>query len=340
MSRERPEDAARTSWTVAADEAGRRLDLHVAEHHGEARNRVQRWIREDRVLVNGAVARPSLALRGGEVIECSPPLEVVEGPSPQPGAIEILHEDADVIVVNKSAGVVVHPGAGREQDTLVNYLLARYPEIAGVGSVARPGIVHRLDAGTTGSLVVARSRKAYRELSAAFQERRVKKRYLAIVFGDPDPSSGTIDRPIARHRTHRKRMAVVAGGREAITHYRRLGTCNGVSLLSVGIETGRTHQIRVHLKSLGLPLVGDPLYGEARWKSHRSRAQAALRDFSRPALHSWLLEVRHPVLGTPLRVEAPPSTDLVGLWRSVSGQELSDLLATTDPFGAESSSSS
>ena len=309
-----------------AAEAGQRLDVHVAARHGVARNRVQRWIREARVLVNGAAARPSLSLRGGEEIETRRPDATVGGPSPQPGAIEILYEDSDVIAVNKAAGVVVHPGPGRERDTLINYLLARYPEIAGVGSAERPGIVHRLDAGTTGSLLVARTRAAYRELSAAFQERRVQKRYLAISFGEPDPPIGTIDRPIARHRTHRKKMAVTGGGREAITHFRLLGSADGVSLLSVIIETGRTHQIRVHLKSRGLPLVGDPLYGEARWKAHRSRGQAALREFARPALHSWVLEVRHPVLGTPLRVEAPPPTDLVDLWRSVSAQELPDLL--------------
>ncbi len=336
MSPEGPE--AGVSWTVDSDQAGRRLDIHVAEHRGEPRNQVQRWIREAHVLVNGAVVRPSLSLRGGEVIECSPPPTSSGGPAPQPGEIDILYEDADVIVVNKTAGVVIHPGAGREEGTLVNHLLARYPEIAGVGSVERPGIVHRLDVGTTGSLVVARSRAAYQELSLAFQERRVRKGYLAIVFGDPDPSSGTIDRPIARHRTQRRKMAVVAGGREAITHYRRLGTSNGVSLLSIGLETGRTHQIRVHLKSRGLPLVGDPLYGEARWKAHRPPAQAALRDFPRPALHSWVLEVRHPVLGTPLRIEAPPPSDLVELWRSVSGQALSDLLVPGDQFGADSSS--
>ena len=229
----------------------------------------------------------------------------------------MLYADADLIAVNKAAGVVVHPGAGRESGTLASFLLHRYPEIANVGSPLRPGIVHRLDVGTTGVLVVARTDRAYERLSAAFAERRVQKTYLAMVYGAPRSSDATIDKPILRDPRERKKMTVSPRGREAVSHYRVLASSDGISLLSIAIETGRTHQIRVHLKSEGLPLVGDPLYGEARWKAHPARRRSLLRAFGRPALHAHTVELEHPTNSELLRLQAPAPEDLCDLWRGL-----------------------
>ena len=205
----------------------------------------------------------------------------------------------------------------------LNHLLYSYPEIADVGSPQRPGIMHRLDAGTTGVILVARTDEAYQALSRAFQERRIFKQYLGIAYGSPDPSKGTIDRPIARHRIERRRMTVSQAGRPAITHYEVLSPSRrGVALLSLVIETGRTHQIRVHLKSRGWPLIGDPLYGEARWRHLPSAWRSTLRAFSRPALHSWRVELEHPIRQETLRISASPPEDMARLWLELFDEEM------------------
>jgi 23S rRNA pseudouridine1911/1915/1917 synthase len=265
--------------------------------------------------------KPSLRLEGGEWISCVP-LRVRQDDrlEPEEGELSVLYADAHVIVIDKAPEVVVHPGAGRRRGTLAHYLLARFPEIASVGGPGRPGIVHRLDKGTSGVMVVARTSEAYLALSAAFSERRVRKAYLAIVFGIPDPQEGTIDAPIGRHPRHRKQMTVFQRGRPARSLYRTLATSDVASLLEVEIETGRTHQIRVHLKSIGHPIIGDPVYGEDRWKGLPKKRQSPFREFERPALHAWTLGFLHPISAAPLDFQAPPPEDFLELWRHVSGE--------------------
>jgi 23S rRNA pseudouridine1911/1915/1917 synthase len=192
--------------------------------------------------------------------------------------------------------------------------------MAGVGGPGRPGIVHRLDRDTSGVMAVARTPAAYARLSRAFAAREVRKLYLAVAYGAPVPPAGLIDAPIGRHPTHRKEMTVRPGGRPARTGYRTLAAAAGICLLELDLHTGRTHQIRVHLKSLGHPLVGDPVYGEARYKGLPRPLQAPLRDFPRPALHAWRLTLAHPATGEPMTFEAPVPADLRDLWERVTGR--------------------
>jgi 23S rRNA pseudouridine1911/1915/1917 synthase len=302
-----------TAWTVLPEAAGERLDRHVAARLGAPRNQVQRWIDEGHVRVNGREAKPSTALAAGDRVECEPPEPREERVLPEAGELAVLFEDPELVVIDKPAGLTVHPGAG----TLAHRLLARYPEMAGVGGPGRPGIVHRLDQGTSGVLVVARTAGAYARLSRAFASREVSKRYLAVVYGAPSPAEGTIEAPIGRHPTRRKEMAVRPGGRPARTGYRTLASQAGIALLELDLATGRTHQIRVHLKHAGHPLVGDPVYGEARWRSLPRPLQPPLRDFPRPALHAWRLAFAHPTSGEPLAFEAPVPADFRELWEGV-----------------------
>ncbi|MDX1645058.1 MAG: RluA family pseudouridine synthase [Thermoanaerobaculia bacterium] len=260
---------------------------------------------------------------GGERIVCRPASEPEsERLVAEPGPLTVVYADDDLVVLDKSAGVAMHPGAGRPAGTLANFLLNRYPEMATVGSPRRPGIVHRLDLDTTGAVVVARTDAAYRRLSRAFAERRVDKVYLAVCYGAPDPVEGRFDRPIGRHPRRRTEMTVRPDGRAAHTEYRLLATHGGVSVLRLALGTGRTHQIRVHLKAAGHPLVGDPTYGEARWKSLPAASRAPLREFPRPALHAWRLGFEHPASGEKVTFEVAPPDDLRRLWRQHAGVEL------------------
>ena len=326
-----PPDAEARRFVAAAADAGLRLDVCIARELEETRSLVQRWIREGRVVVDGVIAdRPAATVAGGEAIECRPPAAPPAGAlEPQQGSLRVLWEDPQLIVVDKSAGVAVHPGAGRADGTLANFLVARYPEIAAVGHPRRPGIVHRLDLGTTGVLAVARTQEAYRRLSEAFAARAVGKLYLAIVYGRPQPAAGAIDATIARDPRQRKRMTASASGRpsrtrarSALTLYRTLASAGGLSALELDLRTGRTHQIRVHLKSRGVPIVGDPVYGEARWRSLPAERRARLRDFPRPALHAWRLALRHPVTGVGMTFEAPLPPDMRDLWIDCTGTPL------------------
>jgi len=309
-------------WTVEPEAAGERLDRHVATRLDAPRNQVQRWIAEGLVRVNGRQAKPSAVLAAGDRLACIPPAPKEERVLPEPGALRVLYEDAALVVIDKPAGLAVHPGAGRATGTLAHHLLDRYPEMAGVGGPGRPGIVHRLDQGTSGVLVAARTPAAYAHLSRAFAVREVEKRYLGIAYGTPSPPAGTVGAPIGRHPQRRQEMAVRARGRPARTGYRTLAAAAGISLLEMDLATGRTHQIRVHLKSIGHPLVGDPVYGEARWKALPRSSRAALRDFPRPALHAWRLAFQHPATGERLTFEAPVPEDFQELWRAVTGKAL------------------
>lgn len=308
---------------VPAAASGERLDRFLASLLDRPRNQIQRWIREGRVTLGGAPLKSSHTVAVGEVLAVLPADEAERQTiEPESEELRVLYEDADLAVLDKPADLSVHPGAGRSTGTLAHRILARYPETAAIGGPGRPGIVHRLDKDTTGALLVARSEAAYRALSEAFARRRIAKTYLAVVHGEPRSARGTIAAAIGRHPQRRKEMAVRPSGRTAVTHYRVVDRAPGAAALELDLETGRTHQIRVHLKHLGHPLVGDPVYGEARWKALPRARQAPLRDFPRPALHAWRLELEHPTRGERMAFEAPVPEDLRELWRQISGRDL------------------
>jgi 23S rRNA pseudouridine1911/1915/1917 synthase len=306
--------------------AGARLDRALSEHLGVARNQIQSWLRAGRVRLDGAaVVRPGTSLRPGQTLDWEEPPAREERLLAEPGELHVLYEDAHLIALDKPAGLVVHPGAGRASGTLVHRLLARYPELAGVGGPGRPGIVHRLDQGTTGVLVVARDAATYQGLVREFGARRVDKRYLAVAWGAPRALAGEIEAPVGRHPRERQRMAVIARGRPARTGWRRLVAAGPVCLFELRLWTGRTHQIRVHLRHLGHPLVGDPLYGAARGRALAGAVARALAEFPRPALHAWRLALDHPATGARLELEAPVPADLVRLWSAATATEFPKL---------------
>lgn len=320
MNSRAPSDASpeEVSWEAPEDADGERLDRYVARHLDVSRNQIQKWIETGRVLVDGDPAKSSTTVRAGDLIEVEPPPRRDDTIQPEDGPVSILHDDEDLIVVDKEPGMVVHPGAGNRTGTLAHRLLARYPEIEGLGGPGRPGIVHRLDKGTSGVMAVARTERAYRHLTSAFADRNVDKTYLALVYGTP-PDEGTIDRPIGRHRQRRKTMTVQPGGRPAVTHFSTVAAHGGIALVEIDLGTGRTHQIRVHFKNLGHPLVGDPTYGEARWKGLPKRVRPILSKFDRPALHAWKLAFDHPSGTGRVVFTAPVPDDLVELWQDATG---------------------
>lgn len=310
------------TWTVAPEAEGERLDRHVTARIGAARNQVQKWIADRRVLLNGRPAGAATRVAAGDAVRVEPPPPSPPGRiEPQPGPLAVLYEDEHLIAIDKPAGLVVHPGAGRRSGTLVHRLLAAYPDLSGVGGPDRPGIVHRLDRDTTGVLIVARTQEAHRTLSRAFARRRVEKTYLALAWGTPPPEM-IVDAPVGRHPTQRTRMTVLPEGRPARSIVSRLALAAGVAALAVRIETGRTHQIRVHLKHRGHPLLGDPVYGEKRWRDLEEPRRSVVRAFPRPALHAWRLVVPHPATGERLALEAPPPPDLLRLWEDLGGEPL------------------
>jgi 23S rRNA pseudouridine1911/1915/1917 synthase len=310
---------ARELYQTPPDMAGQRLDQVLATLLPDySRSRLQAWIREGRVTVDGAPLAASVRLRGGEEIGVRLPDERTDAPpAAEPIALDIVHEDADLLVVNKPAGLVVHPGAGVAAGTLMNALLHHDPRLA---DVPRAGIVHRLDKDTTGLLLVARTLPAHKRLVELLAEREVHREYVALVQGQII-AGGTVDAPIGRHRTDRTRMAVSAGGREAVTHYRVAQRFSHHTLLRVMLETGRTHQIRVHLASIGHAVVGDPTYARLRLpRGASAECQAALSAFHRQALHAAHLELPHPVSDEPLAFDAPLPADMAQLIALLTGE--------------------
>ena len=280
-----------------AGQDSERLDRFLADRNtGLSRSRLHSLIAEGMVTLNGAAGRPSQRVRAGDRVTLIVPAPRVADVSPQPIPLTVVYQDAELIVVDKPAGLSVHPGPGHPDGTLVNALLALCPDIQGVGGVIRPGIVHRLDKDTSGLIVVAKTEAVHRSLSEQIKARKVDKGYLALAVGVPDPPQGRIDAPISRDPRHRKRMAVVLGGRDSRTAYRVLERIAGYSLLELDLETGRTHQIRVHLAYLGHPLLGDGVYGK--------RSPLLERHF----LHAHRLGFQHPLSGETLelRSELPP----------------------------------
>ena len=296
---------------------GQRLDQVLSLLRPEhSRSGLQRLMRGGHVTIGGAVQRPSHRVHGGERVVIEPPPARPSHLEPEAIPLEVLHEDDDLLVLNKAPGVVVHPGAGNRTGTLVNALLHHCGGLSQVGGVERPGIVHRLDRDTSGLLVVAKSDRAHRSLAAQFKSRSVEKTYEAVVHGRPVPQHGTVDTPIGRHPTARTRMAIRPTGRPSLTAYRLLEQLGTVSLLELRPTTGRTHQIRVHLASIGHPILGDPLYG-----GRRGRGPAAVKDplfeaYRGMALHARTIIFEHPRTGQRCAFEAPRPD---GLQRLVDG---------------------
>lgn len=282
---------------------GERLDRVVAIVTDVSRSDAAAVIDAGGVRVDGVVATAGkVRVRTGQVIEIDPSLiPVPPAPEPDPNVVfGIVHLDDDLAVIDKPAGLVVHPGAGNPDGTLVNGLLARFPEIAGIGDPIRPGIVHRLDVGTSGLMVVARTARAYDQLVAAMAARTVTRVYDALVWGRPGSASGIIDAPIGRDQRDPMRMAVVVNGRPARTHYETVENFDEVTLLRCRLETGRTHQIRVHLSAVDHPVVGDATYGGVRDGV----------ESPRPFLHAARLSFAHPVTGERLDLRSPLPADL------------------------------
>jgi 23S rRNA pseudouridine1911/1915/1917 synthase len=291
-----------TVQSSAAD-AGKRLDLFILERFPDhSRSRLQQWIKEGHVHVNGAAGRASYRMKGGETVDIEPaPLTPLRA-TPEDLPVEVLYEDADVVAINKPAGMVVHAGAGVRSGTVVNALLYRFGLLSSAGGEERPGIVHRLDRYTSGVLLVARNDAAHRNLAAQFAERRVEKVYLALVEGAIPRDRGRIEKPISRDPVRRIRMtARRAEGRAAITEYQVLRRFAAFTLLEVRIKTGRTHQIRAHFSAIGHPVAGDRLYGAAGGE----------RFF----LHAHRLRFYQPSTGEPVQVVSPLPVDLEG-WLS------------------------
>ncbi len=297
-------NTATQRFVVATEHAGARLDRYLAERLPElSRTRVQELIDEGRARVNGAPARRAHHVAAGEAIEIAivlrPPLAAV----PEAIPLDVLYEDDDLAVVNKPAGMVVHAGAGAAYGTLVNALLHRYASLSGASGALRPGIVHRLDRGTSGVLVIARNDRAHRKLAEQFRTRQVEKTYLALVHGRLERDRGTIALPIARDLRWRTRMtARRREGREARTDWRVLARLEGFTLVEVALHTGRTHQIRVHFSTLRHPVVGDALYGAPR--EVRVGKGVALPPLGRNFLHAARIRFLHPRTGAPVEVRA------------------------------------
>ena len=281
-------------------DAGKRLDQVLQGRFPEfSRSRIQEWIKAGRVLVDSRAEKPSHLIRGGEAIEFEPAEAPPLHASPEAIPLQILYEDDDVVAIDKPAGMVVHAGAGVHSGTLVNALLHRFGELSGAGGEMRPGIVHRLDRYTSGVLLVAKNDRAHHYLAEQFSGRRVEKRYLALVHGVVKQDSGRIERPIARDPVRRTRMtARLAEGRAAWSEFRVVQRFREFTLLEVRIGTGRTHQIRVHLSSIGHPVAGDTLYGAAR--------TAEPRFF----LHSHRIRFERPSDGAPIEIVSPLPQDL------------------------------
>ncbi|MGA3138652.1 MAG: RluA family pseudouridine synthase [Xanthobacteraceae bacterium] len=323
---------------VPDDQTGQRLDRVLAAHVAElSRSRLKALIEAGTVTIDGATIRdPSHRVKSGAAIALDIPPPQPAAPAAETIPLNVVYEDADIIVIDKPSGLVVHPAAGHWTGTLVNALIAHCGEsLSGIGGERRPGIVHRLDKDTSGLMVVAKNDRAHRRLAAQFAAhgrdgRPFERGYLAFVWDAPDRPRGTVDRPIDRHKSVRTRMAIQEGGREAVTHWQlieRFRTSKGTqkakgkadsaaSLLACTLETGRTHQIRVHLASIGHPLLGDGVYGTG-FRSKAAllpqAAQVVLKDLGRQALHAHMLAFEHPVTGKLMRFRSELPPDLARL---------------------------
>jgi 23S rRNA pseudouridine1911/1915/1917 synthase len=292
---------------VPAGSAGERLDQALAALMPEhSRSRLQQWVKSGRVLIDGRAARVSDKVWGGETLDVRPESDPRQtAAQPEAIALAVVHEDADLLVLDKPAGLVVHPGSGNWQGTLLNALLHHHPPIE---ALPRAGIVHRLDKDTSGLMMVAKTLTAHTALVRALAAREVERTYNAIAIGAM-PDSGEIDRPVGRHPVHRTRMAVVERGRPALTRYRMLERLDGATLVECRLATGRTHQIRVHLESIGFALLGDPVYSPRANRLPPALALAA-DALGRQALHAVELAFEHPASSKPMRFHSALPADI------------------------------
>lgn len=316
---------------VGETQHGLRLDRALGELFSQySRNFLANLVTEGHVRVNGSPAtKPSQRVEAGQRLEIEVPDAVPAGISSQDLPLTVLYEDADIVVLDKPAGLVVHPAAGHADGTLVNALLFHVKDLSGVGGEIRPGIVHRLDKDTSGVMIVAKHDAAHRKLTDEWSTERVRKEYVALVYGTPSCERGTVDAPIGRDPRDRKRMAVVAGGRAAITEYEVAERLRYVSLVRCRLRTGRTHQIRVHMKHLGHPIVGDPMYSGPQWRGiPDKRVQKLLSSLGRQMLHAAKITFAHPSSGAPMTLEAPLPPDFAAVLAQFRG---SPGITTTPP---------
>jgi 23S rRNA pseudouridine1911/1915/1917 synthase len=309
---------------VTPKQEGLRLDRALADLFStESRNSLANLITAGRVRIDGQpAAKSSQRVTAGQTVELDIPEAAPSTVTSQDIPLVILYQDEDLAVIDKPAGLVVHPSAGHPDQTLVNALLFHVTGLSGVGGELRPGIVHRLDKDTSGVMVIAKHDVAHRKLTASWNTEGVRKEYVALVYGTPSAERGTVDAPIGRDPRDRKKMAVVPDGRRAVTDYEVAERHRYVSLLRCRLHTGRTHQIRVHMKHLGHPIVGDPVYSGPQWRGIPDRKlQRTLAAFQRQALHAARLTFTHPRDGRILTFEAPIPDDLSALLRRVKGEE-------------------
>jgi len=302
-------------FTVPDELAGTRLDSCLAAlNESWSRSRARRLVDDGRVRVNGRPAKPATQVAPGDRLTVDEPDPEALDVAAEPIPLTVVFEDDDLLVIDKPADLVIHPAAGNPTGTLVNALLHHCTDLSGIGGVARPGIVHRLDKDTTGLLVVAKSDRAHQALSLAFRWRKVDKTYLAVCYGSFADGEGVVDAPIGRHPIQRQQMAVIDGGRPARTLYTVAESWPGAALVHCRLVTGRTHQIRVHMAHIGHALVGDPLYAGRQWRNIADpAAAAACRTFPRQALHAMRLGFAHPVTGEAMSFEIGPPDDIGGL---------------------------
>ncbi len=304
----------RITLIFPSDGQPERLDVFICRQRPAlTRSAAQRLVDTGQVLVNGTPAKPSLKLKGDEqiVVTIPPPLPAV--PRAEQIPLAILHEDRDLIVISKPAGMSVHPGAGTSSGTLVNALLGHCDDLSGIGGEIRPGIVHRIDKDTTGVLVVAKNDATHNHLARQFKEHTIKRVYVALVYGSPQADKGRIESAIGRHPVDRKRMSGAARhGRNAVTHWKMIGRYGTASALELRLETGRTHQIRVHLSEAGFPLLGDPVYGgSGRLTGLKDmKLRALIRALNRQALHARTLGFIHPTTGLYREFSTPLPDDM------------------------------
>lgn len=306
-------------FTVPEADAGARLDAFLASRIEDwSRARLQRLIEDGEVLVNGRAAKASYKLRATDEIEAELTALPTTSFLPEDIPIDVVHEDDDLIVINKPAGIVVHPGAGAKTGTLANALAFHFRNLSTAGGVARPGIVHRLDKDTSGLLVAAKTEQAHGNLADQFREREVFKSYVALVHGQVERDRGEIDEPIARDPRHRTRMAIVRGGRSALSIYRARERFDRFTLIDVELKTGRTHQIRVHLAWIKHPVVGDETYGSGRDNTVADRMiRSQIGKLGRQFLHAEKLGFTHPKSGERLNFTSPLATELQKLLDSI-----------------------
>jgi 23S rRNA pseudouridine1911/1915/1917 synthase len=308
------------NYSVTKDDQGCRLDIFLSvKNPSFSRSRIKHLIEEGNVLVNGSLSKASHHMKCGEKISLIIPEPLSLDLQPEPIPLDIMYEDDSILVLNKPSGLVVHPGAGNYTGTLVNALLYHCKDLSGIGGTLRPGIVHRLDKDTSGVMIVAKNDQAHNSLAKQFAGHTVKKIYHAFVWGNVKSDEGTIDLHIGRHPYHRKKMSPLAKkGKKAVTHYSVMKRFRSITYLELSLETGRTHQIRVHLAAINHPVLNDPVYGRGRSQSSLPKQVAkSFKALKRQALHAHLLGILHPVNGTYKEFISPLPDDMARFIREL-----------------------